>query len=424
MNRVLDRIGLPRTLFWGYVGLVLFMVGDGVEQGWLSPWLVSRGVAVPDAAFLITLYGVTVTVAAWLSGVLVQTLGPRRVMLVAAGAFLVGSVGFIGFGLTTLNWPVMLIFYAIRGFGYPLFAYSFLTWINYSAPLKGRGLAAGWFWFTFSLGLSVIGPFYSSLALPALGHISVLWTGVALVLIGTFLAVVLNRDRFPTEELHAFSLRELSKAVTLLRQPTISLGLIVKTINGLAQYGLPVFMPIYLASFGFSTTEWLQMWSLVFTVAIFANLLFGYVGDKIGWRTTIGWVGGVAYAIVLIVVFVTPHIVGHNFPLMTLALCLCGITMAGYVPLSALFPALAPHNKGAAMSVLNLGAGLSVFVAPAIAALFFESLGAGGVLMIYAALYVLSAILTPFLKTPAEKAGGEIADDEAQVAVEAARTVS
>jgi len=76
--------------------------------------------------------------------------------------------------------------------------------------------------------------------------------------------------------------------------------------------------------------------------------------------------------------------------------------MAGYVPLSALFPLLAPDNKGAAMSILNLGAGLSTFLAPAIAGLFFKSLGAGGVLFIYAGCYIVSAILTPFLKTPDE----------------------
>lgn len=61
-----------------------------------------------------------------------------------------------------------------------------------------------------------------------------------------------------------------------------------------------------------------------------------------------------------------------------------------------------PDNKGAAMSILNLGAGLSTFLAPAIAGLLFKSLGAGGVLFIYAGFYLLSAILTPFLKTPEE----------------------
>ncbi|MDM8794695.1 MFS transporter, partial [Klebsiella pneumoniae] len=114
------------------------------------------------------------------------------------------------------------------------------------------------------------------------------------------------------------------------------------------------------------------------------------------------WVGGFGYAAVLILVWAVPQVLGHNFYVMAFVLCLCGVTMAGYVPLSALFPMLAPDSKGAAMSVLNLGAGLGAFIAPAITALFYSSLGAGGVLGIYAGLYILSGVLTPFLKTPEE----------------------
>lgn len=397
-----NKIGLPKNLLWGYIGLTIFMIGDGVEQAWISPYLVSRGMSIEDASLLLTIYGVTVAISAWLSGIFVQTLGPRKAMAFGLIAFLIGSLGFIGLGIYKLNLSTMLPFYAIRGFGYPLFAYSFLIWINYSSPLKTRGAAVGWFWFMFSLGLSVLGPFYSSVAIPIMGHINVLWSGLIFVIVGSLLAIFANKDKVPNSEIHKLQLSEFLKGLTILKRKQISLGLIVKTINGLAQYGLAVFMPIYLAQFGYSTTEWLHMWSIVFTVAIFANLFFGFVGDKFGWRNTIQWVGGVGYAIVLVLVYFTPHIVGHNYLVMTIVLSLCGVTMAGYVPLSALFPLLAPDNKGAAMSILNLGAGLSTFLAPAIAGLFFKSLGAGGVLFIYAGCYIVSAILTPFLKTPDE----------------------
>ena len=36
--------------------------------------------------------------------------------------------------------------------------------------------------------------------------------------------------------------------------------------------------------------------------------------------------------------------------------------LAGYVPLSALVPSLVEKDKGAAVSVLNLGAGLATFI--------------------------------------------------------------
>lgn len=399
-----EKLGLPKNLIWGYIGLTIFMIGDGVEQAWITIWLVDKGLSVAQSSYLITAYGIAVTLAAWVTGVLVQTLGPRKVMQYGLLAFMFGSIGFIWIGLKTMHMAWMLPFYAIRGIGYPLFAYSFLIWINYSTPVHRRSTAVGWFWFTFSLGLSVIGPYFSSIALPVMGEIHVLWTGMAFVVMGSILGIWVNRDQVPASEIHPFSAAELIKGITIIQRPVIAMGLVVKSINGIAQYGLATFLPLYLISYGYSKTEWLQMWSAVFVVAIFANLFFGFFGDKFGWRNTIMWVGGVSYAVVLVLVWLVPQLLGHNFYVMAFVLCLCGITMAGYVPLSALFPMLAPDSKGAAMSVLNLGAGLGAFIAPAITALFYSSLGAGGVLGIYAGLYILSAVLTPFLKTPDELA--------------------
>ncbi|WP_220453729.1 MFS transporter [Staphylococcus succinus] len=399
---MLKKIGLPSNLIWGYIGLVLFMIGDGIEQAWLVPYLVDQNMSASAASFLITIYGVTVTISAWLSGVFVQTLGPRKAMILGTIAFLIGSIGFIGLGMYSLNYYIMATFYAIRGFGYPMFAYSFLVWINYSTPLERRSTAAGWFWFMFSLGLSVFGPLYASFIIPIVGHINAMWTGIIFTLIGAFLAIIINKDHVPQSEITDFKVSELIKAVTIIKRPVIAIGLIVKSINGFAQYGLLLFLPLYLREFGYTDTEWLRMWSTIFTVAIFANLFFGYIGDKWGWRKTVQWVGGVFYALVMLLIYFAPMTIGHNYWLMTIILCLCGIGMAGYVPLSALFPLLAPDNKGAAMSVLNLGAGLSTFIAPAIVTLFFEPFGAGVVLFIYSGFYIISAILTPFLKTPEE----------------------
>jgi len=66
-------------------------------------------------------------------------------------------------------------------------------------------------------------------------------------------------------------------------------------------------------------------------------------------------------------------------------------------------PSLAPENKGAAMSLLNLGAGASNWVGPAIVALFLPAVGVGGVMWIYAVLYLVSAALTLFLTLPDEE---------------------
>ncbi len=79
-----------------------------------------------------------------------------------------------------------------------------------------------------------------------------------------------------------------------------------------------------------------------------------------------------------------------------------GATLAGYVPLSALMPSLAPDHKGAAMSVLNLGAGAATWVGPGIVALFLPTLGVAGVMWIFAGLYVASGLMALFLKLPHE----------------------
>ncbi|WP_142752783.1 hypothetical protein [Priestia megaterium] len=112
-------------------------------------------------------------------------------------------------------------------------------------------------------------------------------------------------------------------------------------------------MSVYVASYGFSTGEWLQIYGSLFTSAIIFNLICGIVGDKIGWIKTITWFGAVVFALT---------------------------TLAGYIPLSALMLSLAPNNKGAAASVINLSNGLGAFVAPALVSIFIGSIGTGRVM--------------------------------------------
>lgn len=79
---------------------------------------------------------------------------------------------------------------------------------------------------------------------------------------------------------------------------------------------------------------------------------------------------------------------------------LWGATLAGYVPLSALVPSLVKENKGAAIAILNLGAGLPVFVGPALVGLFIGVLGNEGIIWLLSILYFISAIITRYIKLP------------------------
>lgn len=387
---------------WGYLGVLIFMMGDGVEQGWLSPYLVEQGMSVQQSATLFTAYGVTIAVSSWFSGVLAEGFGPKRTMLMGLLLYILGTVGFVGYGLNGLNYGTMILTYAIRGFGYPLFAYSFLVWITYDSPKQALGRAVGWFWFVFTGGLNVLGAYYSSWAIKELGYLETLWSSIFWVLVGALFALVLNKSRFNSEATgNESKLQELIKGITIMKEePKVLLGGIVRIINTTAQFAFPVFLPIYMAEHGFSTTEWLQIWGTIFTANIAFNLIFGFVGDRLGWRNTVMWFGGVGCAISTLLFYYSPMIFGSSFWLVMLSGVLWGALLAGYVPLSALVPSLVKKDKGAAMAVLNLGAGLPVFIGPVIVGLFIGSIGNTGVIWILAGLYLLSAFLTRFITLP------------------------
>ncbi|MFD2210852.1 MFS transporter [Virgibacillus halophilus] len=405
---LLDRIGIPAHLVWGYVGVLIFMMGDGLELGWLSPYLVDNGLSVREAALLTTAYGVTIAISAWFSGVLVEAIGPRKAMLIGWLMYVVGTIGFVGFAIPELNYGLMIPTYALRGFGYPLFAYSFLVWIAYRTPQHQLGKAVGWFWFVFTGGLSVLGAYYSSWALAHLGHINTLWSALVWVTLGAFLAIGVNRDQIE-KNAHANTeasskLKELIKGITIVKtEPKVGIAGIVRVINQAAQYAFPLFLPIYLTKFGIETTVWLNIWGTIFISNIAFNLIFGFVGDKFGWRNTIMWFGGVGCGIFTLMLFYAPQVFGGNLTVISIIGILWGACLAGYVPLSALVPSLVQTDKGAAMSILNLGAGLCVFVGPALVALFFDWVGNTGIIWILAGIYFIGAFMTKFLTLPNEK---------------------
>lgn len=408
----MDRLGIPSHLKWGYLGILIFMMGDGVEQGWLSPYLVSHGMSMEQSAALFTVYGITIAISSWFSGVLAESYGPRKSMFMGLLLYLIGTVGFVSMGMAKLDYNAMLLFYAIRGFGYPLFAYSFMVWINYRSPKHMLGRAVGWFWFVFTGGLNVLGAYYSSWALDKMGFENTLWSSILWVLIGAFFALVLNRDKFETKASKGSKAQELMNGLTIVKkEPKVLIGGIVRVINTTAQFAFPVFLPMYMAEHGFNTKEWLQIWGTIFTSNIAFNLIFGFVGDRLGWQRTIMWFGGVGCAITTVLFYYSPVWFGGTYWAVMAAGIAWGGLLAGYVPLSALVPSLVKEDKGAAMAILNLGAGLPVFVGPAIVGLLIGTIGSEGVIWVLAVLYLISAVLTKFITIPE----GELRESEKEL---------
>ncbi len=121
------------------------------------------------------------------------------------------------------------------------------------------------------------------------------------------------------------------------------------------------------------------------------------------------WFGGVGCAVTTLLFFYSPVIFNQSYWLVMAAGVMWGALLAGYVPLSALMPSLVKTDKGSAMAILNLGAGLAVFVGPAIVGLFIGLVGNEGVVWILSGLYLLSAFLTRFITLPGNaKTAGDV----------------
>ena len=172
-------------------------------------------------------------------------------------------------------------------------------------------------------------------------------------------------------------------------------------ITTTSEFGFLLFLPIfYIHTIGFSLQQWLQILSVMFATNVVFNLIWGYVGDRIGWRRTVALVGACGCAVATLGLFYIPEHFGKSYPLVMLAGMAYGATLAGFVPLGAIMATLAPESRGAAMSIMNLGSGTSIWLGPALAGIFLPRVGVSGVIWIFASMYVAAALLTLALKLP------------------------
>lgn len=396
------RLGLPRELCWGFFGIFLFITGATIEQSWLASLLQHRGFDAVHISLLSSVFGLCVALVSWFSGIGAGVLGLRRLMWAATLIYFIGSIPFIGWALPQGHYPLMVASYALRGAAYPLFAYSFLVWVNQRCEPGILGRAVSWFWIAFGVGMTIVGPWYSGVMLPVIGETATLLSGFVFVVLGAFCALVLNRDRPQWQHEGRLGTALAEGLLVLVREPKMRLAVIVKTINDIGKFSLVILMPVYLPRFGFSIAQWLAIWGLVNVVNIFANYFFGWLGDTIGWRKTVVWFSGTLCGLAMLAVCYAPVWFGNSETALFMALVLYAIGLGAFGPLSALIPSLLPHNKGAAISCLNLGSGLSNFIGPLIVTLCVVPLGVEGTLWVIAILYFAASLLSVPLTLPEE----------------------
>ncbi|OLM29181.1 alpha-ketoglutarate permease [Pseudonocardia sp. Ae717_Ps2] len=411
----LDRIGIPHSLRWGFLGVLVFMTGNGTESNFISPHI-EAVLGSPEAtvATIITGYSLAVLVASYLSGALADLWGPRRVMTLGVAVWVVFEVLFL-LSLQIGSLPLVAATYFLRGFGYPLFAFAFLVWINVVTPYSRNGVAVGWFYVMFTGGLPTLGSLFALGMIPAFGgstggETAAMVGSTALVVAGYLIA------RFGVHEPHAT--QRLAPAGETTGQvltaglrltaanPKILMGFLVRLINTAPQYGMFIILPAVIAvDLGWGQSRWLTMTVFVYATNILVNAVFGAVGDRWGWRRTVQWFGVFGSAVGLLLWWYVPQLVPAGstwgFWVSVAAGCVFGCLLAGFVPMGAIMPALAPDHQGAAMAMYTTAAGGAAFLGSGVVALML-ALGTGnvGVVWAFVALYAAAFVMVSFLNVP------------------------
>lgn len=402
IGKITNRIGIPASLFYGYIGLVFFMIGAGIETSWFSAFLVSSGYEIQLVSVIFSLYGLFVAIFSWLTSFFVNIFSVRKVMIAGLIIYLVSAVVLIA-GIYFELLPVIAVAYTLRGASYPLFAYAFLIWITLRSEFKNLGKATSWFWFSFNLGLTIISPLLASLLLKFSNSINILAVGMVMALLGSFLSLKVNRDHLPTFNNNKSILYEMQEGIMILFEyPRLAIGLVVKAINNIGQFGFVIMMPIFLVNHGYSLSQWGIIWATTYVVNSFAGILFGNLGDYYGWRKIVCYFSGTLTALSCFLIGSVVFYFPGNFFLLMLAFIVFSFGIAAFGPLSALIPAMALEKKTTALSVLNLGSGLSNFLGPVLVTVLFQKFDGFFVLAVFAVLYLLASILAIFLKTPEE----------------------
>ncbi|KXV20880.1 alpha-ketoglutarate transporter [Gluconobacter japonicus] len=404
-----EILGIPRALFWAFVGQLLFMVGDGVEAGYLDTYMLHHGHSQGFVNELFTFYGITVMIAAWFSGPLSDLMGPKKVMWLGLILWAILEVGFLTFGLGPNNGPMILLFYTLRGFAYPLFAYGFLVWIAAATPAAMLGSAAGWFWFSFSAGLPTLGSQFARYTIPQIGELKTFWCSLGLVIIGGLVALLFTHeptgkkrllpDHIPTKDIFFGSLS------IMWREPKTTIAGIVRIIDTSSEYAFLAIMPAFFVDqLHFTLEQWLNLLSLIFLSNILFNLVSGMVADTLGHRFVVSVFGGIGGFVAIPLFYYVPLWFPGNFWAVAAAGIFYGATVAAFVPLSGLMPQICPREKAAALSILGLGAGASTWVGPAIVSLCGAIFGPGMsyVIWTFAVIYLASAGMTLALKISPE----------------------
>jgi len=402
---ILERIGLPRGMRFGVLGMIIFVVGDALEVTWISSFFSSDvGIELSSAAWIITAFGVVGAVGAYVVGPLTNALGPRAVMVIGLFSWVLMDALFIAVAVPSKNYWLLLAFYALRGFGQPLFGFAFLIWLTKRAHTGHEARTQAWFWFCLSGGQQILGVAVAGFVLPVLGPIGTLWVGLLIALVGGLIAVVLVRDPsgVGSQKVEGTMTQHFLAGLSIIwRVPKVGVGGLIKIINiGGILAVMVYYVPYLTTEIHVSQSEAVLAFTVLGITGVPGNLAWGWLSDKFGWANTVQWVASPINAICIALLYWVPQAIGPNFAAIAIIMLFWGIGTSAYVPISALVPALAPKEPAAALGVVNLSTGIASLLGPAIVALVLPGLGFQGVTWAVVGMYVLSFLLMFYVQLP------------------------
>lgn len=396
---LMTKLGLPRELGPGLWALALFGIGSTVCMSWISQYFTARGFSMNQVGDIMAVLGVASALGGWFGGALADKWGPRPVVASGAVIWLVTMSAFLLLGTRSGFWGVLVTF-GLTGLS-ALFPFAFMSWVSYSVPKEKLGLAMGLFWMTMAFGMP-LSAFYSAAARPALGDIPVIATGLPLVLAALVLALLTTGSSRRAGEGPG-----LGAALLLaVRKPAVGVVGVVRVINTLGMMGLMVYLPVWFTKdLGLPASAAPTVLGALTFVNLVCNVVFGALGDRMGYKRAITWFGCVGGFVTLLLLFYVPQWLGPNLPALVLAGALFGAALAAFVPLSALGPALAPEASGSAVAVLSLGQGVSQFLGSGLGGWLYDAGGASLATWVLALCYLAGAGLMALVPDPRAGAG-------------------
>ena len=399
INKLSNQLGISPALFWGFVGVIFFALGTGIEVNWFSMYLEQLNYPVGYISFVFSFYGFAIFLGSYLTSFIVDRYGSYLVMLSGVGLSILSGVLIVA--SLRVELPTFLAFsYLLRGLSYPLFINGFLVVITIRTQIHHLGKATGLFFLASNLGISIIGPVLSARLLEKVGVDTLFYLGMMLCVLAYVLSLQLTKTAHTKGDKNKPIFSGVKSGLTILfSDRRLLIAVVVLIINNMGRFGFIIVMPIFLLTRGFTLNQWASIWAITYSVNAVAGLVFGYLGDKFGHRQIAMWFSGTITALSCLMIWVSTSYFAGNVILLGLSFSVFAIGIAAYGLISALVPAILEKNKSVSVSILNLGSGLSGFVGSFVSGLLFNWFGANVMLLVFVGVYLASSGLIYFIKT-------------------------